>query len=309
MAQMGWEANLRFDVRTKIGKGWNIRLNSGLPQLVYRRTYQGDTNADSTRLKDIEWSERNYSKLLEICALLAERKKASSMSLKDAYKQLRNRIKWIAARKNSFKVSTFTASALKHDEIKSYCLMAKRWSGMLARCHDPTNPSYELYGARGISVCEEWFSFDAFLQFWQFPPFEGAQLGRIDNDGDYEPSNCEWQDQADQNRNKRNTRFLTYNGETKPLWQWAMQYNIGSRRLSERLRRGWDAKRALETPCPKGFDKERKERIEANQANWSINGHLYQARSRYRRGLELGLPIQDLLAVEGTDPISRAHQH
>jgi hypothetical protein len=302
---MNWEASLRHDVRTKLGKGWNVRLNGGSAQLVYRKTINYKQQTDSLRLKEIEWTERNHSKILEICALLADRKKTHNMTLKAAYRQLQRRIRWIIERNSSLAISTFASSEVKLDDIKNYCLMARRWAGVISRCHDPTDPNFYAYGARGISVCEEWFNFDNFLRFWQAPPFEGAQFGRINNDGNYEPSNCEWQDQTAQNRNKRTTRFLTYKGETRPLWQWAMEYNVGQRRLWERLKRGWTVKRALETPCPKGFEKERQERTEKNKIEWSVKGHLYAARSQHRRGLELGLLRQELLAVEGAQPQTR----
>ena len=181
---------------TIIGKGWNVRLNGGSAQLVYRRSINYEQQTDSLRLKEIEWSEQNHSKILEICTLLADRKKTHNMTLKAAYKQLQRRIKWIIERNSSFAVSTFASSEVKLHDIKNYCLMARRWAGVISRCHDPTDPNFYAYGARGISVCEEWFNFDNFLRFWQAPPFDGAQFGRINNDGNYEPSNCEWQDQT-----------------------------------------------------------------------------------------------------------------
>lgn len=179
--------------------------------------------------------------------------------------------------------------------------MMRRWVSIWERCYLPDCQNYEYYGARGIRVCQEWLDFQAFYNFWGDPPFERATIGRIDNDGNYEPSNCEWQTQEQQNNNTRRSRLITWNGKTQSIRDWAQQYNIGARRLSERLRRGWDMQRALTTDCPKGFAKELEERRSECARLWQINGHLYQARSRWRRNHKLSLPIQDLLAVEGVE--------
>jgi len=180
--------------------------------------------------------------------------------------------------------------------------MMRRWAGMWNRCYNPESADYAYYGARGIGICSEWLSFESFLAFWNYPPFDGASIGRIDNDGNYEPANCEWQNQEQQNNNTIRSRIIQWNGRAQSIRDWAKEYGIGSQRLSERLRRGWAMDRALTTPCPKGFDKELEERRCRNKAGWSINGHLYSARSRWRRGLRLSLPTQDLLAVEGVEP-------
>jgi hypothetical protein len=179
--------------------------------------------------------------------------------------------------------------------------MMSRWISMWRRCYLPENPGYEYYGARGIQVCQEWLDFQAFYGFWGDPPFKGATIGRIDNDGNYEPANCEWQTQEQQNNNTRRSKLITWNGKTQSIRDWAQEYNIGTRRLSERLRRGWDMQRALTTDCPKGFAKEREERQSEYARLWELNGHLYRARSRWRRGHKLSLPIQDLLATEGVE--------
>lgn len=180
--------------------------------------------------------------------------------------------------------------------------MMSRWVSIWERCYLPDNPNYEYYGARGIRVCQEWIDFQSFYSFWGDPPFEGATIGRINNDGNYEPSNCEWQTQEQQNNNTRRSRMITWNGKTQSVRDWAFEYNIGSRRLHERVvKRGWTMERALNTPCPKGFEQELKERREKAKRLWQVNGHLYRARSKWRRGHKLSLPLQDLLAVEGVE--------
>jgi hypothetical protein len=180
--------------------------------------------------------------------------------------------------------------------------MMRRWVAIWERCYLPDSQSYEYYGARGICVCQEWMDFQAFYSFWSDPPFEGATIGRINNDGNYESSNCEWQTQEQQNNNTRRSKLLTWNGKTQSVRDWAFEYNIGTRRLWERVvKRRWTMERALNTPCPKGFEQELKERRKEKKQLWEVNGHLYRARSKWRRGHKLSLPVQDILAVEGVE--------
>lgn len=75
------------------------------------------------------------------------------------------------------------------------------WAGMVNRCHNPNNSSFERYGARGIEVCERWRAdFGAFLADMGERP-EGMTLDRIDPYGNYEPGNCRWADIITQRSN------------------------------------------------------------------------------------------------------------
>lgn len=77
------------------------------------------------------------------------------------------------------------------------------WYGMLKRCYNPKNASYKYYGGRGITVCDRWReSFETFLGDMGSRP-NGLTLDRINNDGNYEPSNCKWTTLSVQNSNKR----------------------------------------------------------------------------------------------------------
>src|SRR3990167_7410867 len=74
------------------------------------------------------------------------------------------------------------------------------WRDMNRRCFSPKNHAYDRYGARGITVCERWRVFENFLADMGIRP-EGLTIERINNDGNYEPSNCCWIPKSEQNRN------------------------------------------------------------------------------------------------------------
>jgi hypothetical protein len=76
---------------------------------------------------------------------------------------------------------------------------------MRYRCYQPSRPSYIYYGARGITVCEEWQKREPFLKWCDETFIEGRTLDRIDNDGPYAPWNCRWATAKQQNSNKRVT--------------------------------------------------------------------------------------------------------
>lgn len=88
----------------------------------------------------------------------------------------------------------------------------KIWMAMVWRCTKPTYGDYPRYGGRGIKVCERWMDFRNFFADMGEPP-EGYSINRIDNNGNYEPSNCEWSSTAVQNRNRRNSLVIHYKGK------------------------------------------------------------------------------------------------
>lgn len=124
------------------------------------------------------------------------------------------------------------------------------WANMKSRCKKPTgkNACYE-----GISLCDEWKDFYNFMIWAKSSGYdEGLTIERKDVTQDYKPDNCTWVTKKEQQRNKSNTHWLTYQGKTQSLSAWAEELGIPRDTLKSRIYRGFDVERALLEPLGVG---------------------------------------------------------
>lgn len=122
--------------------------------------------------------------------------------------------------------------------------------GMVDRCHKPTDCNYPRYGARGITVCDEWRNDKMKFFEWSFANgyADNLSLDRIDNNKGYSPENCRWATRFEQCNNKSTNHYVTINGETHTISEWARITGILKSTLRERIIRGITGEDLLRTP-------------------------------------------------------------
>lgn len=128
----------------------------------------------------------------------------------------------------------------------------KIWGNILQRCTNPKNPKWMDYGGRGITVSENWLTFENFYADMGDRPTRLHTCGRRDNNGGYCKENCSWELSPEQVRNKRNNVLVTYGGETLCRHEMAAKYGIKYFTLRSRLNGGMTPQEAIETPIFQG---------------------------------------------------------
>jgi hypothetical protein len=136
------------------------------------------------------------------------------------------------------------ARSITHGE--SGTRLYKIWAGMKRRCNDL---EFERYGKRGISVCNEWNTYDVFRDWALNNGYDdNLTIDRIDNDKGYEPNNCRWATAKEQAYNRSSNRYLEYNGERHTIKEWSKKIGLAVTTISERLKRGWSIKDTMTLP-------------------------------------------------------------
>ena len=130
------------------------------------------------------------------------------------------------------------------------------YSKMISRVYNPRHISYQRYGHQGIVVCDRWLeSYLNFLEDMGERP-EGTSLERIDNNKGYFPENCKWASRTEQQRNRRNTIYVEFNGEKRKLIELieeenncykslGLKYRLTYNLVYSRIKAGWGTKKAL----------------------------------------------------------------
>jgi hypothetical protein len=141
----------------------------------------------------------------------------------------------------------FFSSKFQHHGM-SQSRLYKEWRSMLLRCNTPSHKSYKDYGGRGISVCPQWHEFPNFQEWALANGYnDNLTIDRIDVNGNYEPSNCRFTDMITQCNNRRSSKFITYQGKTLSLAQWARELGFSRAIVSQRLKRGLPVEEVLRT--------------------------------------------------------------
>ena len=114
-----------------------------------------------------------------------------------------------------------------HGYCADYPRLFGIWMTMRSRCERPNRDKYADYGARGIRVCDAWQDAETFCKWAVENGYSDAlQIDRINNNGNYEPSNCRWVSPKQNSRNRRNTVFVEIDGEIKCVSEWAEMLDI-----------------------------------------------------------------------------------
>lgn len=123
------------------------------------------------------------------------------------------------------------------------------WNHTKQKCLYKNNASYKYFGAIGIKLCKEWHDFKNFYDWAISNGYKsGLTLDRININKDYEPKNCKWVTIKERHNNRKDNNYVTYNGITLTLSQWAEKLGLSYFTLKQRLSYGWSIQRTLETP-------------------------------------------------------------
>lgn len=126
----------------------------------------------------------------------------------------------------------------KHGDCKTR--LYRIWGNMKHRCYGKSDAEkYQYYGGRGITVCDEWHDFINFRKWALKSGYnDSLTLDRIDNDGNYSPDNCRWVPVKRQCMNRRSNHFITENGKTLSVLQWANLLGVSHSTIISRLKKG-----------------------------------------------------------------------
>lgn len=139
------------------------------------------------------------------------------------------------------------------------------WKGIKARCLNPKHKYFMDYGGRGITICDRWKeSFLNFLEDMGERPFPKAQIDRKHNNEGYTKDNCHWATSKINNRNRRDSSLITFQGETLTVAEWAEKLKVDVFFLYARKRKGWSDEDIISRPCDKTVGRFKKGNIPHN---------------------------------------------
>ena len=141
---------------------------------------------------------------------------------------------------------SYSCSASTHRKTKSRTYAS--WAMMIQRCTNPKFPNFPRWGGAGVTISKEWReSFETFFSDLGERPL-GKSLDRIDGKLGYCKENCRWATLQEQSQNRKNSRLLTFRGETKCIAEWARVTGFSYMTVVSRLNQGWTVEEALAVP-------------------------------------------------------------
>ena len=215
-------------------------------------TSKRDDNGKLHYYKDI--TGQKYGRLTAIKYVYTKNKKAYWLCKCDCGNEV------IIAYSSLKSKNTKSCGCLKHEYAKKYYSnlnkthgmtetnLYKKWLGIKTRCYNKGVHGYKNYGGRGIKVCDEWLhSFENFYDWAIYHGYsDGLTLERIDTNGNYEPDNCKWITNLEQQNNKRNNRYIQYGAEKHTIAEWSRLTGINKNTLRDRLNNNWNIEEILE---------------------------------------------------------------
>jgi lambda repressor-like predicted transcriptional regulator len=134
------------------------------------------------------------------------------------------------------------------------------WKTMKRRCLPLGIALTKYHGDRGIRVCDRWQHFENFLADMGPRP-AGHSIDRINNDGNYEPSNCRWVTKKSQTGNRKNTIFVEFEGQQTTLAELAARFGISYNTFAGRFYRGWPVAEIVAQGAAKMKKKDYRKRV------------------------------------------------
>lgn len=140
---------------------------------------------------------------------------------------------------NLMQGKTKSCGCLQHKDYEVDKRLVTIFKGMRQRCYYPKHKGYKRYGGRGIKICDEWLNDRTKFYRWSLENGyrNDLTIDRIDNNGNYEPTNCRWVSIKEQENNRTNNHKITINGQMRTIAQWAEMYGITHQGFYDRCKR------------------------------------------------------------------------
>lgn len=178
------------------------------------------------------------------------------------------------------------------------------WGDMKQRCSNPNNRNYKNYGGRGITVCKRWLDSAGNFLIDMGPRPRHGSIDRIDNDGDYAPSNCRWVNNKEQQSNRRDNRRVVVDGQSKTIAQWAVGSGLSQHVITSRLKSGWPERDAVSMPVGVSRINQRWLELDGHQqtlVDWARQIDIHPSAITWR--LKQGWSIRKTLTTKSTRSI------